>query len=1116
MSSFGPSFGSSQPTDPQWAQFVEQAVARLEAGEPVDVEAIVGTRVEYADRLRDLLPAIEGLLRLPPATSRTPGTAPPDISPSRAELGDFRLIREIGRGGMGTVFEAEQISMGRRVALKILPFATLADDKSLQRFHNEVRAAAALDHPHIVSVYSVGEERGIHFYAMRLIHGQTLAESIEHLRRLHNGATPTVDRREGESEAAELTDTVIAGHSNPSTLTGTQSLRARFRAIAQLGIDVAEALQHAHDQGVIHRDIKPANLLVDTSGKIHVADFGLARIGAEAGLTRTGDVVGTLRYMPPEQVLGRHLTIDHRSDIYSLGVTLYELLTLTPAYEAADHAELLRQVAFLEPRPPRRIDPAIPVELDTIVLKAMSKEPEGRYASAQELADDLRRFLADQPIKAKPPTLFDRVRKLSRRHSRAIPAIGVGLILLTGILAAAVVQIAQSRSRALAALDATSDLLYAANVSQGYDAWDEGWHAEAYEILDRHRDDPEVRRGLEWRLLRAAVAPPKSVELTGHEGGVRELALFPDGERLASVGEDGTLRIWDWQTRRELQTIAVANQALSALAISADGRYLATGSNVLMLFDLEENASRRPIYASLYTFESLAFSADGEQLAAGVRYHDVTLLSLNKFRAKHTHSGARVSSLEFMPDGNLLVPMNEAPDDPHGRESITIRDGELNEVREFRAPIGLKVARRSPDGKLIVAGGRNSTAMIFDAATGELLATTPRARSELHDVAFAPNSRLFAVGYANGIAEVYEFHKGELLGRTRPTIATFRAHRGEVHSLRFLNDHTLATAGADEPIRIWTLGWGAVKSYALGPPPIDVKLSPDGTCFAYVSKRGCRLCDTASGRKLANFASQIAGGSTAAWHPDGTRVAVCLESPANQRICLIDRTGRVVQSLTHTGNIHEVAFSPDGRLLASTGSKCLRVHEVDTGRTVANLRFDSTSWAVAFSPDGQYLAYSTQSGPLTLLKVDDRSRVLELKHGRHCGCLAMSHDGSLLAAGHGDGMIRLWELPSGDLKCELSGHEQGVNDIAFSRSGQTLVSAASDGTVRMWSLKHEREFGTLFRTLSPDTHTPEHATNRLSLSPDGRYLVVGDGQLESLHNVHVWHLGDDQTFIPLE
>jgi len=345
-------------------------------------------------------------------------------------------VHELGRGGMGTVFEAEQHSMGRRVALKVLPFAALAQDKSLQRFRNEVRAAAALDHPNIVSVYSIGEDRGVHYYAMQLVRGQTLADMIQELRASHRAPLLSLH---SQCEGAGNEPTVNWSATSPSTKRDEQARintagdsrrdAESYRTAARLGIQAAEALQHAHDQGVLHRDIKPSNLMLDRDGKLYVTDFGLARIEADAGMTMTGDILGTLRYMAPEQALAKRVVIDHRADIYSLGATLYELLTLQPAFCETDRSELLKRIAFGEACPLRKVDARIPVELETIVLKAMSKTPDERYHSAQELSDDLKAFLEDRPIKAKPPTPLKRVAKWSRRHRWVLIAAASVLIL---------------------------------------------------------------------------------------------------------------------------------------------------------------------------------------------------------------------------------------------------------------------------------------------------------------------------------------------------------------------------------------------------------------------------------------------------------------------------------------------------------------------------------------------------------------------------------------------------------------------------------------------------------------------------------------------------------------
>jgi tetratricopeptide (TPR) repeat protein len=421
--------------DPRFEELVEELSNRLQAGEEVDIEAFARAHPDHAERLRQVLPALRVLVELGGSGERAKAAAAaPEAGDLPGTLGDFRIVREVGRGGMGVVYEAVQLSLDRRVALKVLPFAATMDPRQLQRFHNEARAAASLHHEHIVPVYAVGSERGVHFFAMQFVDGQSLAELIADLRQPAEPATPTGAGQPttpyAPADGAARTAAVAAAATERAPRDA-----AYCRRVAEWGIQAAEALEHAHALGIVHRDVKPGNLLVDAQGRLCVTDFGLARSAADTGLTMTGDVLGTLRYMSPEQALAKHNLVDHRTDVYGLGATLYELLTLQPAVGGRDRQEILQQVAAGEPVPPRKLNPSVPADLETVVLKAMARGPAERYATAQELADDLRRWLSDQPIQARRPTLPQRARKWARRHKalvRAATALVLVVLLLGG------------------------------------------------------------------------------------------------------------------------------------------------------------------------------------------------------------------------------------------------------------------------------------------------------------------------------------------------------------------------------------------------------------------------------------------------------------------------------------------------------------------------------------------------------------------------------------------------------------------------------------------------------------------------------------------------------------
>jgi serine/threonine protein kinase/Tfp pilus assembly protein PilF len=447
-----PRSGNEQLSNELAAQ-LERVLRQLEQGKPVDVEQLKREHPEIADELEQCvanLQFVEDIANLFGSESdrELSGSASAGASDVDTCIGDYRIIRELGRGGMGVVYEAEQISLRRNVALKILPYAAVLDNRALQRFRNEVTAAAQLDHPNIVDIYAVGCDRGVHHFAMKLIDGCSLYEIIRQLRHMRDSqvrfpasiSSIVPNSNDKMKFPLQVPDPVPAeSQSDVDTALQKTTWRSRtkgesvgyFRSIAEFGGTVADALDFAHQRGIVHRDVKPSNLMIDSTGKAWIADFGLAQIETGTALTRTGDLLGTARYMSPEQIEGKRVILDHRTDIYSLGVTLYELLTLQLPFEADNRQDLFRQILLDAPKSPREIQPSIPVDLETIVLKAMEKSTNDRYQSAAEMAADLQRFLNQETILARRPTTIQRFKKWTLRHPSVIYSTTITLLLLT-------------------------------------------------------------------------------------------------------------------------------------------------------------------------------------------------------------------------------------------------------------------------------------------------------------------------------------------------------------------------------------------------------------------------------------------------------------------------------------------------------------------------------------------------------------------------------------------------------------------------------------------------------------------------------------------------------------
>jgi WD40 repeat protein/serine/threonine protein kinase len=1172
-----------------------------ERGDQPQIEDYAARYPQAAPLLRKVLGALE-LIDL-----SLPGKAPEQADAGEAvqgTLGDFRILREIGRGGMGIVYEAEQISLGRRVALKVLPFAAALDAKQLQRFKNEAHAAAHLQHTNIVPVHFVGCERGVHFYAMQFVEGQTLAQLIAELRqerslesqiragsvsdRLPTGSvaglseaghksaalgaglpTPPKPPTEGLPEPTgpylPSEQSPVAIEKKPTTPEAlctindqaaptetapvpprSSTLDSRssdfFRTVANLGIQAAEALEHAHQLGVIHRDIKPANLMIETSSltapgadatrlasadsplaprhsplRLWITDFGLAHCQGGCEVTMSGDLLGTLRYMSPEQALAKRVIVDERTDIYSLGVTLYELLTLEPAFPGIDRQEVLRQIAFEEPKPPRRWNKLVPMELETIVLKAMEKSPADRYTTAQHLADDLRRYLEDKPIRARRPTPLQRFGKWMRRHPGVV-RIGAAafVVLLLGLAVSNVLitrlsnekdhalrkekaaleneRIALTKAKeqeALATKNAENakkqqnlaekesqraheeetrakelELLarrrfYASQMNLAQQAWETGHSTRVLELLEGQRPkfDQEDLRSFEWYYLWLLCHKHQRLSWQAHQGEVYAVSLSPDGKTVASASHewDGMVKLWD--TTNGHQRALLRGHPMSGvgcLAFSPDGKILASGAGdgTVKLWDTGTGKELGTIAATANRF--------------GVR---------------------RVA---FSPDGTTLA----ATDNNNVKLFDLITQKERGILKGHTGEVN--TVAFSSDGKMLATGSGHSDSGVYeesvklwswDGKTAQERLTIPGVGWG-SPVRFSPDGKTLAIG--QDAVVLYDVATGNQRAR-------LLGHSGGIGALAFSPDgKTLASGSGDRTVRLWDLASGQERKQLPHLAPVhSVGFSSDGKLLASGSTDGIvKLWELGSGEE---DTLQHAGAvRSVVFSRDGKTLVSGGDHPTKVWDLASGKEKATLSALMGVG-----AISQDGATLASINpDKTVKAWDLATGQAKATIKGayqeEAFIYGTALSPDGSTLVtFSPWRSPLVKLwntATGQLRTTLQVRGINSAPSVDFSPDGKILATGMQFGGVSLWDAATGKEKLTIGQGESGlsyVTAVRFSPEGKTLAAGTNHGTVRLWDVAA----GQLLAALKGHTQT----IRSIAFSPDGKTVATaGDDQTVKL------------------
>jgi WD40 repeat protein/predicted Ser/Thr protein kinase len=914
----------------------------------------------------------------------------------------YTVTAEIARGGMGVVYRASQADPARDVALKMLRPQSLESPEMLERFRQEAQTLAALDHPAILPVYDTGEEEGLPWFTMKLATGGTLA-------------------------------------------TRKTEFSGRWREIAELVVRLAEAVQFAHERGVLHRDIKPGNVLFDDANRAFVADFGLARVvEKESDLTRSLTMLGTPHYIAPEIAMADARAATTSSDIYGLGAVLYELLTGRPPFEADSVPALLRRIADTEPPQPSRIwsgmPRPMPRDLEVICLKCLSKSPDRRYGSARELAADLRRWLDGHPIQARAAGAGERLLAWSRRN----PALAVASAAAISLLVA-MVAVVLGTNRSLRRADQTLRAnLYAADMALAATAIDRDDFDAARRLLEAQRPSGAVSdlRGIEWRILSEMATGDSPRAFTNHFENCIGILPSSDGRTVVSASWDGTVREWEFSSARELrkwnlggsnQWFAIARQPGGPLVAAVDA-----GRPGAILIDLKSGEEKRfPDVRSQF----IAFTPDRTNIVIQSKPAfwsvdgDLELLDLG-FRRLRTLKDTGLHAA-FSPDGTKVATGSWG-------EMIRLWSWpSMNLIAEMGPVSPLIALDFSPDGRRLVSAGFNGDLKLWDVARGTLISAKVAHKSTtLGSARFSPDGRRIATAGGNHVLEIWS---GETLAHEQ----TLHGHADQVWALAWHPDgRSLLSTTRSHGVRVWPLDEERRVRGNRKFRDCTVLFTPDGkqVLTEDLEGLGAVLIDTDTLHETAR-------------NPDAQHVVGLL--PGQNAALAVDETGWRLRrfSLSDLKEVREAAVSletngappgkpgmfrmyPGGGVLgARFPDGSIRTWDVATGAALpapdSVRRCDCEFWAL---PNGRLVM---ADNGFELMVVDARSGKTTARLAGHRappGAVEMSPDGSLLATADNAGEVILWDAATFEIRKRF--HEfDNVTRVRFSADGKTLVVA---------------------------------------------------------------------------